>query len=64
MVLNDELPMGRMMDLGLTYLARGRMRTLDEAIQEIASVTVPSIRAALERYPLQGWLEYRLLPEM
>lgn len=64
MVLHDELPMGRMMDLGLSYLARGRTRTLEEAIQEIASVTVSSIQSALERFPLRGWLEYRLLPEV
>lgn len=62
MVLHDELPMGRMMDLGLSYLSRGRARTLDEAIEEIRSVTVDSICAALDKFPLGGWREYRLMP--
>lgn len=62
MVLHDELPMGRMMDIGLSYLSRGRARTLDEAIEEIAKVTVDSIRVALDRFPLGGWREYRLMP--
>ena len=63
MVLHDELPMGRMMDIGLSYLARGKVRTLDEAIAEISSVTVRSIQEALERFPLRNWREYRLMPE-
>jgi predicted Zn-dependent peptidase len=62
-VLHGELPMGRMMDLGLSYLARGRVRTLQELTEAIEAVTRESISAALAKFPLQNWREYRMLPE-
>jgi predicted Zn-dependent peptidase len=62
-VLNGELPMGRLMALGLEWNYRESVTPLAEIVARIRKVTRNDIHSALERYPLSSLAEYRLLPE-
>jgi predicted Zn-dependent peptidase len=63
MVQSNELPMGQLMALGLEWNARREVETLQESIDQYKKVSRSSIEAALEKFPLTTWSEFRLLPE-
>lgn len=61
--LSGELPMGRLMALGLEWNYRKTLHSLAETIAEIRRVNKKDIQAAVEKFSLRDWKEYRLLPE-
>jgi predicted Zn-dependent peptidase len=62
-VLDGELPMGRLMALGMEWNYRQSTTPLSETIRKVNAVTREDIYRALERFPLTDWAEYRLVPE-
>ncbi len=62
-VLDGELPMGRLMSLGMEWTYRKSSTPLAEVIAKVARITRRDIEHALQRFPLTDWSEYRLLPE-
>lgn len=62
-VLDGELPMGRLMALGLEWQYRRENTPLSTVIDRVQSITRGDIEAALKQFPLATWAEYRLLPE-
>lgn len=62
-VLSGELPMGRLMALGLEWNYRAKLHSLKESIARIRALKKNDIESALERFPLRSWSEFRLLPE-
>ena len=62
-VLGGELPMGRLMALGIEWNYRQRSSTLSEIIDRVRAVDRKQIEAMLEKYPLKQWSEFRLVPE-
>lgn len=62
-VLDGELPMGRLMALGMEWTYRKRITPLAEVVERVRSVSRKEIERALSIVPLQEWSEYRLLPE-
>jgi predicted Zn-dependent peptidase len=62
-VLSGELPMGRLMALGLEWNYRKRLHSLKESIAKIRALKKSDIQSALEKFPLKTWSEFRLLPE-
>ena len=62
-VLDGELPMGRLMSLGLEWNYRRTTTPLSETIAKVRSVSRADIARALEKFPMKDWSEYRLLPE-
>jgi len=62
-VLDGEMPIGRLMSLGLEWRYRARIHKLKEEIEQYKSVTVDDIRKLFEKYPMKDWGEFRLLPE-
>lgn len=63
MALSGELPMGRLMALGSEWSNRSRIHRLHEKIKDIKAITKDDIAKALEKYPLNEWSEFSLLPE-
>jgi predicted Zn-dependent peptidase len=61
MVLGGELPMGRMMGLGLSWNARREAVPLSAVIDRVRGVTRSEIERTLARYPLSTWAEFRLV---
>lgn len=62
-VLDGELPMGRLMALGMEWNYRRESTPLAQIIRKIQAITRADIDRALERFSLRTWSEYRLLPE-
>lgn len=61
-VLNGELPLGRLMSLGTEWNYRQRVESLPQIIERISSVSRAEIQNALQRFPLAKLSEYRLVP--
>lgn len=62
-VLDGELPMGRLMSLGMEWTYRKTITPLSQIISRVRSVSRSDIERALSKYPMTDWSEYRLLPE-
>lgn len=62
-VFGGELPMGRLMALGVEWNYRHKVEGLAEVISKIRSLSRADILEALSRFSLAEWSEYRLLPE-
>lgn len=61
-VLGGELPIGRLMAVGNSYLYRGESEELSEVVKKIRSVTKEDIERALHGCQFGSWGEFRLLP--
>jgi predicted Zn-dependent peptidase len=62
LVIKNEIPMGRLVDLGFNWTYFGRYRKIDEDVNAIKAVTVPEINALLKEYPLGEFAQYSLSP--
>lgn len=62
-VMSGELPMGRLMALGMEWNYRRKLHKLENDVAGYKSVTRKSIENALAVCPLNNFVEYRLLPE-
>jgi predicted Zn-dependent peptidase len=62
-VLDGELPMGRLMALGMEWNYRQENTPLSEVIRRVRAVERKDIEQALIRFPIKDWAEYRLMPE-
>ncbi len=62
-ILDGEMPMGRMMALGAEWVYRGRLHHLQDEAESIRSLTRRDIEKALEKFPLKGWSEFHLIQE-
>lgn len=62
-VLGGELPMGRMMGLGMSWNARHHVQPLREVLERVRAVTREEIERTVARYPLTTWSEFRLVGE-
>lgn len=61
-VLSGELPMGRLMALGMEWNYRTRIHTLKEDIDKIQSISKNDVESALKKYPISDLSEFRLVP--
>lgn len=62
-VLDGELPMGRLMALGLEWNYRRESTPLSTIIERVKRIVRSDIEKALHEYSLREWAEYRLVPE-
>ncbi|UCG49575.1 MAG: insulinase family protein [Phycisphaerales bacterium] len=62
LVIKNELPMGRLVDLGFNWVYLGRYRTVEEDISAVRAVTVEDIGSVIEQFDLRGFTEYILGP--
>ena len=62
-VLDGELPMGRLMSLGMEWTYRQESTPLHETIERVKAVSVSEIEAAVKDFTLQDWSEYRLVSQ-
>ena len=60
--LDGEVPMSRLMSLGSEWTYRKRIHNLHEQLERFRKVNRAEIDAALERFKLSNWSEFRLLP--
>jgi len=62
LVIKNELPMGRLVDLGFNWTYLGRYRTVEQDINAIKTVTVEDINSLIKDYPLGEFAQFSLGP--
>jgi len=62
-VLDGELPMGRLMALGLEWTYRKETTPLKEIIHRVDRISRNDINQTIDKFGLANWSEYRLLPD-
>ncbi|MCO6431743.1 MAG: insulinase family protein [Deltaproteobacteria bacterium] len=63
LALGSELPMGRLMSLGMEWNYRKRLHSVKEEISVIQSLTAGDLERAFEKYRIWELSEFRLMPE-
>ncbi len=63
LVLSGELPMGRLMSLGNSWIYRKEMHSLDIEVEKYRGIELVDIETALAGTPLKSWSKFTLLPE-
>jgi predicted Zn-dependent peptidase len=62
LVIKNEIPMGRLVDLGFNWTYLGQYRKIEEDVKSVKAVTVAEINALLKDYPLGEFAQYSLAP--
>jgi predicted Zn-dependent peptidase len=62
LVIKNELPMGRLVDLGFNWTYLGRYRTVEQDMEAIKAVTVEDINSLVKDYPLGEFAQFSLGP--
>jgi predicted Zn-dependent peptidase len=62
LVIKNELPMGRLVDLGFNWTYLGQYRPIEEEVKAVKAVTVVEINALLKDYPLGEFAQFSLGP--
>ncbi len=62
LVIKNELPMGRLVDLGFNWTYLGRYRTVEEDVAVIKEITVEDVNSLLREYPLGEFAQFSLSP--
>jgi predicted Zn-dependent peptidase len=62
LVIKNELPMGRLVDLGFNWTYIGQYYSVEEDVKAVKAVTVAEINALLKDYPLGEFAQLSLGP--
>ncbi len=62
LVIKNELPMGRLVDLGFNWTYLGQYRPIEEDVKAVKAVTVADINDLLKDYPLGDFTQFSLAP--
>ena len=62
LVIKNELPMGRLVDLGFNWTYLQRYRTVADDINAIKAVTVNDIHSLIEKFKLGDFTQLSLGP--
>lgn len=62
LVIKNELPMGRLVELGFNWIYLGRHRTIEEDVSAIKAVTVDQVHSLLEQFNPRNFTQLRLGP--
>jgi len=63
LVIKNELPMGRLVDLGFNWIYLGQYRTIEVDVSAIKDVTVDDVQALIEQLNLSDFTQLSLGPE-
>jgi predicted Zn-dependent peptidase len=62
LVIKNELPMGRLLDLGFNWTYLEQYRTIEDDINSIKAVTVDDIHLLIEQFDLGGFTQLSIGP--
>ena len=62
LVLKNELPMGRLLDLGFNWMYLDQYRTIEEDIHSIKAVTVDDVHSLIEEFELGEFTQLSIGP--
>ena len=63
MVIKNELPMGRLVDLGFNWMYLGNYRRIEEDVEAVKAVTVDEVNTLIEQLDPGRFTRYSLGPE-
>ncbi len=61
--IKNEIPMGRLVELGVNWVYLGRYRPIEDEIQQIKKVTLADIQNLIEQFPLTNFTQFSIGPE-
>jgi predicted Zn-dependent peptidase len=61
--IQNEIPMGRLVELGVNWVYLGKYRPIEEEIGLIKNITPEDIQGIIEQYPLDKFTQFSLGPE-
>lgn len=61
--IKNEVPMGRLVELGVNWVYLGKYRPIEDEIKRIKDITIPDLYALLEEFPLTPYTEFSLCPK-
>lgn len=62
LVIKNELPMGRLIDVGFNWMYLGEYRNVGDDIEAIKAVTMEDVNSLIERYKLGEFTQFALGP--
>ena len=62
LVIKNELPMGRLVDLGFNWTYLNKYRAIEQDVAAIKAITVADINALIKEYPLTEFAQFSLAP--
>ncbi len=62
LVIKNELPMGRLVDLGFNWMYLGQYRSVEEDVEAIKAVTVEEVNSLIRELDLSRFTQYSLGP--
>jgi predicted Zn-dependent peptidase len=62
LVIKNELPMGRLVDLGFNWIYLGQYRTIEDDINAVKAVTVGDINSLIERFNPGDFTQFSIGP--
>ena len=63
LVIKNELPMGRLVDLGFNWIYLGQYHTIEDDVNAIKKVTVDKVNALIEELKPGDFTQFSLGPE-
>ncbi len=61
--IQNEIPMGRLVELGVNWVYLGKYRPIEEEIGMIKDITLDDIQGIIEEFPLENFTQFSLCPE-
>jgi len=62
LVIKNELPMGRLVDLGFNWMYLGKYRSIEEDVEAIKSVRIEEVNSLARELDLGSFTQYSLTP--
>jgi predicted Zn-dependent peptidase len=62
LVLKNELPMGRLVDLGFNWMYLGEYRSIEQDVEAIKGVRVDDVNRLIREIDLDSFTQYSLGP--
>jgi len=62
LVLKNELPMGRLVDLGFNWTYLGQYRTIEDDIEAVKAVTVDEVHSLITQFNPGDFTQFSVAP--
>jgi predicted Zn-dependent peptidase len=63
LVIKNELPMGRLVDLGANWIYLNEYRTIEDDVKAVKAVTVDDIRSLIDEFKMSDFTQFSIGPE-
>ncbi len=61
--IKNEIPMGRLMELGINWVYLGKYQPIEEEIELINKVSIDDLYSLIEAFPLENFTQFSIGPE-